>query len=118
MAQGMDVGALPSGRLAGAPLSDGGISPCTGCDTRGPTCVMTSVGKATNDFHSIRSAVLNQKIPQSLLSTPEAQDKFIALLETYFEGYNGYQVNGIFRIGRLLKPLWFTRKITGILSFA
>ncbi len=92
MAQGIDVGALPSGRLAGAPLSDGGISPCTGCDTRGPTCVMTSVGKATNDFHSIRSAVLNQKIPRSLLSTPEAQDKFIALLETYFESYNGYQV--------------------------
>lgn len=92
MAQGMDVGALPSGRLAGTPLSDGGISPCTGCDTRGPTCVMASVGEATDRFRRTRSAVLNQKIPQALLSTPEERDKFISLIEAYFEGYNGYQV--------------------------
>ncbi len=92
MAQGMDVGALPSGRPAGAPLSDGGISPCTGCDTQGPTCVMASVGKATDHFRRTRSAVLNQKIPQSMLKTPEEREKFVALLEAYFEGYNGYQV--------------------------
>ena len=92
MAQGMDVGALPSGRLSGAPLSDGGISPCTGSDTRGPTCVMASVGNATDAFKTIRSAVLNQKMPQNLLNTPEERDKFVSLLEAYFEGYNGYQV--------------------------
>ncbi len=92
MAQGMDVGALPSGRLAGAPLSDGGISPCTGCDTRGPTCVMASVGKATDNFRRTRSAVLNQKISQDLLKTAEERDKFVALIEAYFEGYQGYQV--------------------------
>jgi len=92
MAQGMDIGALPSGRLNGAPLSDGGISPCTGSDTRGPTCVMASVGNATDSFKTIRSAVLNQKMPQNLLNTPEERDKFVMLLEAYFEGYNGYQV--------------------------
>ena len=92
MAQGMDVGALPNGRHAGQPLSDGGISPCTGCDCQGPTVVMESVGKATDGFKKVRSAVLNQKIPQNLLKTVEERDKFVALLETYFEGYNGYQV--------------------------
>ncbi|MBQ2311686.1 MAG: hypothetical protein II185_03945 [Firmicutes bacterium] len=92
MAQGLDVGALPSGRHAGQPLSDGGISPCTGCDTQGPTVVMESVGEATDNYRKTRSAVLNQKIPQTLLTTPEERDKFVSLLETYFEGYNGYQV--------------------------
>ena len=92
MAQGMDINALPNGRPAGAPLSDGGISPCTGCDTNGPTVVMTSVGKATDSFRETRSAVLNQKIPQTLLMTVDERDKFVALLEAYFEGYNGYQV--------------------------
>jgi len=92
MAQGMDVGALPNGRAAGQPLSDGGISPCTGCDTQGPTVVMESVAKATDNFRKSRSAVLNQKIPQNLLKNIEERDKFVSLLETYFEGYNGYQV--------------------------
>ena len=92
MAQGLDVGALPCGRHAGQPLSDGGISPCTGVDYNGPTVVMESVGAATDNFRRSRSAVLNQKIPQNLLSTLEERDKFVSLLETYFEGYNGYQV--------------------------
>jgi len=92
MAQGLDVGALPSGRFAGKPLSDGGISPCTGCDVNGPTATLASAGKAMSNFQGARSAVLNQKMPCSILKTREEQNKFIDLIETYFEGYNGYQI--------------------------
>jgi formate C-acetyltransferase len=41
------VGALPSGRKAGEPLSDG-ISPTRGVDVEGPTAVFNSVGKIDN----------------------------------------------------------------------
>ena len=91
MAQGMSVGALPSGRKAGMPLSDGGISPSAGCDTRGPTVTMRSVAKAL-DFGKNRSAVLNQKIPRNLLKTEDELNRFADLNESFFKGYNGYQV--------------------------
>jgi formate C-acetyltransferase len=38
---GRRLGALPSGRRAGEPLSDG-VSPANGCDTQGPTASMLS----------------------------------------------------------------------------
>jgi formate C-acetyltransferase len=41
---GMVVGALPSGRTAGQPLSDG-WSPCPGSDTKGPTAVLRSMSR-------------------------------------------------------------------------
>lgn len=91
MAQGQAVGALPSGRRAGMPLADGGISPCAGCDTNGPTATMRSVAKALN-FETNRSAVLNQKMPKDLLRKRDEKNRFIDLTETFFKGYNGYQV--------------------------
>ena len=47
VANGRLVGALPSGRKAGTPLSDG-ISPTLGVDVNGPTAVLNSVGKIDN----------------------------------------------------------------------
>ena len=44
---GKVVGALPSGRLAWEPFSDG-ISPTRGSDVNGPTAVLKSVGKMNN----------------------------------------------------------------------
>ena len=44
IACGLVVGALPSGRLAGEPLSDG-WSPCAGSDVNGPTAVLKSMSK-------------------------------------------------------------------------
>ncbi len=102
-AQGLDVGALPNGRYAGKPLADGGISPCAGFDMMGPTATMASVGIVANNFKSVRSAVLNQKIPKTMLSTEEERERFIDLVEAYFEGYGGYQVqwnihdNGVYK---------------------
>jgi pyruvate formate-lyase/glycerol dehydratase family glycyl radical enzyme len=88
---GRMVGALPNGRRARMPLSDGGISPCAGCDTRGPTVTLRSVAKAL-DFNTNRSAVLNQKMPQTLLKTAEQRNRLVDLIETYFADYNGYQI--------------------------
>jgi len=91
LSHGRITGALPNGRKTGMPLADGGISPCAGCDLKGPTTTFRSVAKAA-DFKKINSAVLNQKIPKGLLNTDEHVDQFIALIETYFQDYNGYQV--------------------------
>jgi formate C-acetyltransferase len=44
---GWPIGALPSGRLAGEPLSDS-IAPTVGSDVSGPTAVLKSVGKLNN----------------------------------------------------------------------
>ena len=44
---GMRTGALPSGRLAGEPLSDS-IAPTLGSDVNGPTAILKSVGKINN----------------------------------------------------------------------
>ncbi len=57
---GLEVGALPSGRRAGEPLSDG-ISPTRGTDVNGPTAVLRSVGKINNAEVSL-GQTLNMKI--------------------------------------------------------
>ncbi len=44
---GLKVGALPSGRLAGEPLSSG-ITPTKGSSVNGPTAVLKSLGKVNN----------------------------------------------------------------------
>jgi formate C-acetyltransferase len=44
---GREIGALPSGRLAGVPISNGG-SPCNGAAVNGPTAILNSLGKMDN----------------------------------------------------------------------
>ena len=88
---GRIVGALPNGRKAGIPLADGGISPCAGCDTQGPTVTLRSVAKAL-DYSTNRSAVLNQKMPKSMMKNAAEMGRFVDLIETFFKDYNGYQV--------------------------
>lgn len=88
---GRVVGALPNGRKAGLPLADGGISPCAGCDTGGPTVTLRSVAKAL-DYTTNRSAVLNQKMPKGMLRTAAEMERFVDLIETFFRDLNGYQI--------------------------
>jgi len=88
---GRVVGALPNGRRAGLPLADGGISPCAGCDTGGPTVTLRSVAKAL-DYTTNRSAVLNQKIPKGMIRTAVEMERFVDLIETFFRDLNGYQI--------------------------
>ncbi len=53
---GRVTGALPSGRMAGEPLSDG-ASPCPGNDVNGPTAVMKSLSKVNSVEQSLCNAI-------------------------------------------------------------
>ncbi len=75
------IGALPDGRKAGMPLSEG-ISPVQGADRRGPTAVLKSAAKM--DHVRTGGTLLNQKFNPSLLKTEEGLDKFVQLIRTYF----------------------------------
>jgi formate C-acetyltransferase len=76
---GRIVSALPNGRKAGEPLSEG-MSPSQGCDAKGPTASLLSVAhtKATK-FQEGGEGVLNMKLsPQAVAG--EAGTKVLAAL--------------------------------------
>lgn len=81
---GENVGALPDGRKAGIPISDGGASPYHGRNLSGATATFNSVNKI--DIVKLSSGVaLNMKFSPSLLKDAECIRKFAALLRGYFE---------------------------------
>jgi choline trimethylamine-lyase len=77
---GQLTGATANGRHAWLPLSDG-ISPTQGADFKGPTAIIKSVSKMSNDSMNI-GMVHNFKIMAGLLDTPEGEESLIALLRT------------------------------------
>jgi pyruvate formate-lyase/glycerol dehydratase family glycyl radical enzyme len=79
---GSVTGAMPDGRQAGMPLSEG-ISPVQGADRRGPTAVFKSAGKM--DHIKTGGALLNMKFTPSLLSNEDGIDKLSHLVRTYFK---------------------------------
>ncbi|MFH1634646.1 MAG: trans-4-hydroxy-L-proline dehydratase [Chloroflexota bacterium] len=78
---GSVIGALPDGREAGAPLSEG-ISPVQGADRHGPTAVIKSVAKM--DHIRTGGTLLNQKLTPQLLAGPGGIDKLAQLVRAYF----------------------------------
>lgn len=78
---GSVIGAMPDGRLAGEPLSEG-ISPVQGADCKGPTSVLQSAAKI--DHIKTGGTLLNQKFSPSFFTGDEALDKLTALVRTYF----------------------------------
>ena len=82
------TGALPNGRKAGIPLSDG-ISPTQGADTRGPTAVLKSAGKI--DHVRTGGTLLNQRFLPSVLAGDEGLTKLAHLVRTYFR-LNGHHI--------------------------
>ncbi len=78
---GSVIGALPDGREAGAPLSEG-ISPVQGADRHGPTAVIKSVAKM--DHIRTGGTLLNQKLTPQLLVGPGGIDKLAQLVRAYF----------------------------------
>jgi formate C-acetyltransferase len=78
---GSVIGALPDGRKAGVPLSEG-ISPVQGADRKGPTAVINSVGKM--DHIRTGGTLLNQKLTPNLLDDDAGVQKFVHLVRTYF----------------------------------
>jgi formate C-acetyltransferase len=79
---GRVTGALPNGRKAGGPLSDG-ISPSQGADKQGPTAVIKSVSKINHV--KTGGTLLNQKLMPQLLSDATGLAKLAALIRTYFK---------------------------------
>ncbi|GAH56856.1 unnamed protein product, partial [marine sediment metagenome] len=84
---GSVTGALPNGRKAGAPLSEG-ISPSQGADVRGPTAVLKSAARI--DHARTGGTLLNIKFGPQLLAG-ESLDRLASLIRGYFR-MNGHHV--------------------------
>ena len=84
---GQMTGASANGRKAWTPLSDG-ISPTQGADFKGPTAIIKSISKMSNDSMNI-GMVHNFKIMTGLLDTPEGEESLITLLKTACHLGNG-----------------------------
>ncbi|MGJ9485615.1 glycine radical domain-containing protein [Actinotignum sp. GS-2025b] len=74
---------MPSGRAAGTPLGDGGISPKHGMDTNGPTAVVSSVASWDHSA-AINGVNLNMKFVPAMLKKPADRQKLIDLIRAYF----------------------------------
>jgi formate C-acetyltransferase len=85
---GSVTGAMPDGRRAGLPLSEG-ISPVQGADRHGPTAVFKSAGKM--DHVKTGGALLNMKFTPALLADETGIDNLAHLVRTYF-GMGGHHV--------------------------
>ena len=81
---GERTGALPNGRPAGRPLSDGAVSPSQGADVKGPTAVINSCCKI--DQSKISATLLNMKFMGSTLKTKDDRSKLLFLIRAYFDG--------------------------------
>ena len=76
---GLEVGALPSGRIAWKPLSDG-LSPMCGSDMEGPTAILRSISNIPHD-RFMQGTLLNMKIMPDFLSTSEGISAMMSLLK-------------------------------------
>jgi pyruvate formate-lyase/glycerol dehydratase family glycyl radical enzyme len=85
---GKVINALPDGRKAGEPLSEG-ISPVQGADRKGPTSVLKSAAKM--DHLRTGGTLLNQKFSPSFFNTEEGTKKLGQLIRSYFS-MNGHHV--------------------------
>jgi len=79
---GATVGATPDGRHAGAPLADGGLSPNSGQDVKGPTSVLNSVSKANLSLAS-NGTLLNMKFLPAFFEGERSLANFVSLLRGF-----------------------------------
>jgi formate C-acetyltransferase len=79
---GSVMGAMPDGRKASEPLSEG-ISPVQGADRKGPTSVIKTAAKL--DHIKTGGSLLNQKFNPSFFRDEEGIDKFTSLIRSYFK---------------------------------
>ncbi len=78
---GSVTGALPEGRKAGEPVSEG-ISPVQGADRNGPTSVIKSAAKI--DHIKTGGTLLNQKFTPDFLATAQGIKSVAQLVRSYF----------------------------------
>jgi formate C-acetyltransferase len=76
------IGAMPDGRHAGQPLSEG-ISPVQGADRHGPTAVIRSAAKI--DHLRTGGTLLNQKFTPQLLADEKGIEQMAHLVRSYFK---------------------------------
>ena len=76
---GLEVGALPSGRVAWKPLSDG-LSPMCGTDMEGPTAILKSISNIPHD-RFMQGTLLNMKIMPDFLKSSEGMAAMMSLLK-------------------------------------
>jgi formate C-acetyltransferase len=79
---GRMIGALPDGRLAHEPLSEG-VSPVQGADIKGPTAVIKSVAKI--DHERTGGTLLNQKFSPKFLDDEKSLESVAHLVRSYFK---------------------------------
>ncbi len=85
---GSVTGALPNGRKAGEPVSEG-ISPTQGSDTKGPTAIIKSAARI--DHARTGGTLLNMKFNPQVLAGDDGIDKLAHLIRSYF-GLDGHHV--------------------------
>ena len=88
--QAPKIGALPNGRRLGDPLYDGGCSPGTGFDKKGPTAVLKSVGKLDH-VGSVRATLLNQRLSPAQLQG----EKGFKMWQDYMKTWHDLQINHV-----------------------
>lgn len=79
---GSKIGAMPDGRKAYKPLSEG-ISPVQGADKNGPTAVLKSASKI--EHVKTGGTLLNQKFTPDFFLGYESIEKLSALIRSYFK---------------------------------
>lgn len=79
---GAVVGAMPCGRLAGEPVSEG-ISPARGSDRHGPTAVIKSAARI--DHVRTGGTLLNMKFNPQVLAGDDGIEKLGHLIRAYFK---------------------------------
>lgn len=79
---GSVIGAMPDGRKAGRPLSEG-ISPVQGADRNGPTAVLLSAAKM--DHLKTGGTLLNMKFTPSLVEGENGMNNWGHLVRTFFK---------------------------------
>jgi formate C-acetyltransferase len=95
VALGFSVGALPDGRKACEPLSEGGISPYQGRNVCGPTATMRSVAKL-DQVKLTAGSILNMRFSPGSVNDEVKMKKFVTMLRTFSEtGGNLVQFNFI-----------------------
>jgi formate C-acetyltransferase len=85
---GSVTGAMPNGRKAWQPLSEG-ISPSQGADIKGPTAVLKSASKI--DHLRTGGTLLNQKFTPQLLYSEKGITSVSKLVRSYFR-LNGHHI--------------------------
>ena len=80
---GEAVGALPSGRLAGKPLGDA-FSPCAGCDLKGPTAVLKSMGKVDH-VEYFGGTILNMRMDPALFKKEDGVKRLADFIRAFVD---------------------------------